>query len=104
MQTNDEQTETGTFEAIFNTDSAIEAAVLAFSRARRDLELAVMEQFPIGAKVAVKLDSVTAIAVVHAYVAGFPDRLALLFENGNVRDKAVTRISRLHLQSTKLEN
>jgi len=38
---------------------------------------------------------VTAIAVVHAYVAGFPDRLALLFENGNVWDKAVTRISRL---------
>jgi len=80
---------------IVHTDQAIEAAVLAFCQARRELEETVREEFPIGCRVAVKLDSVTAIAVVHAYVAGFPDRLALLFENGNVWDKAVTRISRL---------
>jgi hypothetical protein len=95
MQTNDEQTLTGPVEAIVHTDQSVEAAVLAFCQARRDLEQAVREEFPIGCRVAVKLDTVTCIAVVHAYVAGFPDRLALLFENGNVWDKAVTRISRL---------
>jgi len=93
MQTNDEQTLTGPVEAIVHTD--IGNAIAEFQKAKRELDEAVRAEFPIGCRVAVKLDRVTAIAAVHAYVAGFPDRLALLFENGNVWDKPVEKISRL---------
>jgi hypothetical protein len=98
MQTNESsecqnQPDAAQVDGIVHTDIA--NAIAEFQRAKQELEEAVKAEFPIGRRVAVNLDRVTAIAVVHAYVAGFPDRLALLFENGNVWDKPVEKISRL---------
>ena len=71
------------------------SALLLFHEAKKNLENLVVQRFPLGAKVEVQLDTTKANAVVAAYVAGFPDRVALLFENGNVWDKCVTKISLL---------
>ena len=71
------------------------SALLLFHEAKKNLEKLVVQRFPIGAKVEVQLDTTKAKAVVAAYVAGFPDRVALLFENGNVLDKCVIKIETL---------
>lgn len=78
------------------TDSetaALNRIVNLFRNAKRSAQEAVERAFPIGARVRVQLEYMPVEGIVHCYVADSPDRLGILFENGNVWDKPIESVT-----------
>lgn len=70
------------------------SAVITFREAKERAEKLVREAFPLRHKVRVAFSGAeSVIGIVHAYVADSPDQIAVMFENGNVWDKPVHRLT-----------
>jgi hypothetical protein len=70
------------------------SAVVAFREAKAEAERLVRKAFPLRSEVRVKFESGNETSgIVHAYVADSPDQIAVMFENGNVWDKPVHRLT-----------
>jgi len=72
--------------------SALLSDVAKFRESKEAAEQSVRAAFPLGSRVRVQLEHMPVEAVVHCYVADSPDRLGILFENGNVWDKPIESV------------
>lgn len=73
----------------------LHALVDQYRIAREKLREAVANAFPLGCPVRLEFHGTSLDAVVHSYASGQADHVALLFENGNVWDRDVRKLTRI---------
>lgn len=83
-------------------ESSLLEVLSAYGEVKKKCDQLLAEQFPVGSQVELTLNGKDKIrASVAGYVPGAPDKLSLLFENGNVWDKRVSQIIRVVADDTR---